>query len=180
MPSIPGKKMRIRRAARNQCETVLLRNSSNTKPETMDYYTKQKALALGITFLNADSGQTVTTASISIKELVKTINKIMEQVADILNKWYRVVLAENGIGAEYAPTISIQSSENMDFETRKALAEFLFTKLASSYQSAYDVLGYDIDDEKQKRVTENDEGYSEIFTPHPLSYTTTKYKIAEI
>jgi len=148
-------------------------STENTSAETMAYYLKKKALALGITFLNADKGQTVTTANIGVQELIKTINKIMEQAADVLNKWYRVILAENGIGAEYAPTITINSSEELSLEIRQSLAEFMFTKLACSFGSSMEVLGIDVDDERQKRISENADGYDTIFTPHQLSYTTT-------
>ena len=58
-------------------------------------------------------------------------------------------------------------------EMRKGLAEFLFTKLACSYRSTMEILGIDVDDKKQKRLAENNAGFSEIFTPHPLSYTTS-------
>lgn len=145
----------------------------NTNSETVLYYTRRQALALGITFLNTDNSMSVTTSTISIKELIKTIDKIMEQASAILNKWYRVVLKENGIDEEYAPTIKVSSSEQMEFEIRKALAEFMFTKLACSYESTMEVLGIDINDELQKRKNENEQGYSDIFKPHPISYTTT-------
>jgi len=147
-------------------------STENTSMDSMTFYLKKMALALGIMFLNTDTGQTVSTANISIEELLKTINKIMEQAADVLNKWYRVILSDAGIDIAYAPTISINSSEEMNFEMRKSLSEFLFTKLSSSYNTAYSTIGIDIDDELQKRKFENEEGYSDIFEPHPLSFTT--------
>ena len=147
--------------------------TESTNTDLITQYRSREMLALGIAFLSPEKGQTVTTASITVKELIKTINKISEQVAELLNKWYRVVLADNGIDASYAPTITINSSEELEMEMRKSLAEFLFTKLACSYRSTMEILGIDVDDEKQKRLKENDDGFSEIFTPHPLSYTTS-------
>ena len=130
-------------------------------------------IALGITFLASDKGQTVTTASMSIKELIKTLDKITEQIADVLNKWYRVVLTDNGIPIDYAPTITISSSEELSLEIKKQLAEFMFCKLGASYESSFAMMGIDINDEKQKRQTENTEKYDTIFQPHPTSYTLT-------
>ena len=147
--------------------------TETTNSELITQYRSREMLALGIAFLSPEQGQTVVTASITVKELIKTINKISEQVSELLNKWYRVVLTDNGIDASYSPTITINSSEELEMEMRKGLAEFLFTKLACSYRSTMEILGIDVDDEKQKRLAENDAGFSEIFTPHPLSYTTS-------
>lgn len=43
---------------------------------------------LGIGFLNSESSQAFTVANISVRQLMLTINKISEQLEDILNDWY--------------------------------------------------------------------------------------------
>ena len=148
-------------------------STENTSTETINQYRSREMIALGITFLASDKGQTVTTANISIKELIKTIDKITEQISDVLNKWYRVVLQDNGIPIEYAPTITISSSEELSLEIKKQLAEFLFCKLGASYETAFSVMGVNINDEFQKRTDENAKNYSDVFMPHPTSFNVS-------
>jgi len=148
-------------------------STKNTNSDIINQYRSREMIALGITFLASDKGQTVTTANMSIKELIKTIDKITEQIADVLNKWYRVVLLDNGIPADYAPIITINSSEELSLEMKKQLAEFMFCKLGASYETAFDIMNIDINDEKQKRISENSQNYSDIFLPHPTSYSVS-------
>jgi hypothetical protein len=84
-----------------------------------------------------------------------------------------VILSDAGIDNEYAPTITIESSEQLSLEMKKMLSEFLFTKLSSSYDTAYSILNIDIDDEKQKRIIENEENLDEIFKVRQTSYTSS-------
>lgn len=147
--------------------------TETTNSDIIAQYRNREMLALGIAFLSPEQGQTVVTASITVKELIKTINKISEQVAELINKWYRVILADNGIEASYAPTISINSSEELELEMRKSLAEFLFTKLSCSYRSTMEVLGIDVDDETQRRIIENEKHLDEVFKVRQTSYTSS-------
>ena len=38
-------------------------------------------------------------------------------------------------------------------------------------KTAYETLGFSIEDEKQRRIEENANGFDEIFTPHQSLYT---------
>lgn len=136
-------------------------------------YRSREMVALGIVFLMPDKGQTVTTASISVKELIKTVDKITEQISDVINKWYRVIVQDNGYDVEYAPILHINSSEELSLDMKKDLAEFMFCKLGCSYETAFDIMGTDINDEKQKRIRENADGYSNIFLPHPTAFNVS-------
>ena len=107
--------------------------------------------ALGISFLNTDGKQTVSTANISIKQLMKTINKIAEQEEKILEQWYCLILQENDIPLEYCPTPHILDAELLEFEMRKDLSELLFSKYNCSYSTAYELVGMDVRDEIEKR-----------------------------
>lgn len=147
--------------------------TENVNSETINFYRSKQLLSLGIIFLASDKGQTVTTASISVKELIKNIDKVAEQIEDVLNKWYRTILIDNGIDIQYAPTIQIESAEQMSMEMKQSFAEFLFTKLGASYETSMKIVGVDVNDEKQKRMSENDDGYSDIFLPHPTSFTVS-------
>ena len=50
-----------------------------TNESTIKQYRSRVTSALGISFLNTDGQQTVSTANISINQLMKTINKIAER-----------------------------------------------------------------------------------------------------
>lgn len=147
------------------------------KIENMDinhinYYLNKMMTSLGIGFLNNDK-QTFTVANISIEQLMRIINKISEQLEKIIEKWYRVILQEKGIDPKFAPKIKIIDSEALDFNIRKDIAEFLFGKLNCSYETVFKMFGFDIDDEKQKRIKENEEGLDQVFTPRLTIYTNS-------
>ena len=129
--------------------------------------------ALGISFLNTDGNQTVSTANISIKQLMKTINKIAEQEEKILEEWYCLILQEHDIPLEYCPTPHILDAELLDFEMRKDLAELLYSKFNCSYETAYELVGIDVKDEIERRKEEKRLGYEEILTVHPTSYNSS-------
>jgi len=148
-------------------------STENVNSDTINFYRSKQLLSLGIIFLASDKGQTVTTASISVKELIKNIDKVSEQTADVLNKWYRAILIDNGIDIQYAPTITIDSSEQMSMEMKQDFAEFLFTKLNCSYETAYSEIGIDIDSEVQKRKSENDDNLDEVFSPRLTAFTNS-------
>ena len=147
--------------------------TENTNTDLIAQYRSREMLALGIAFLSPEKGQTVTTASITVKELIKTINKISEQVAELLNKWYRVVLFDNGIDSSYSPTITINSSEELEFELKQKLATLLFTTLSASRKTTFDVLGIDLDAETQRRMEENKDNLDEVFKVRQTSYTSS-------
>lgn len=144
-----------------------------TNEKTITQYRSRVTSALGISFLNTDGQQTVSTANISIKQLMKTINKIAECQEKILQRWYEIVLEEAGIPIEYCPTPHILDAELLEFEMKQDLAEFLYSKLNCSYRTAYETLDLNFDDELERRKREKDDGIDEIFTPHPTSYNSS-------
>lgn len=144
-----------------------------TNKDTVLQYRNREMAALGISFLNSDGTQTVSTANISLNQLLKNINKISEQLEDVFKDWFRVVLRENNIDLSFCPEIKIEAAEMMDYEVRKSIANFLFTTLGCSYKTAYEQVGVDIDDERQKRESENEESFEEIFKPHQTSATVS-------
>ncbi|PYY28348.1 hypothetical protein [Paenibacillus illinoisensis] len=152
--------------------------TENINIENVNYHRNKQMTSLGINFLNVGSGQSYTTASISITELMKTINKISEQLEDILEKWYKVVLESNGISLEHCPSIQLIDSEELNKELKLKLAELLYSKFNSSYETAYGLLGINVEDEKQRRIKENNENYDEIFTPRLTAYTNSGDKSA--
>lgn len=144
-----------------------------TNESTIIQYRSRVTSALGISFLNTDGKQTVSTANISIKQLMKTINKIAERQEKILYRWYEIVLEEAGIPVDYCPTPHILNAELLEFEMKQDLAEFLFSKLNCSYQTAYETLDMNYKEEIARRKSEKENGVEEILTPHSTSYNSS-------
>lgn len=144
-----------------------------TNIESINQYRSRVTSALGISFLNTDGNQTVSTANISIKQLMKTINKIAEQEEKILEQWYCLILEENDIPLEYCPTPHILDAELLEFEMRKDLSELLYSKFNCSFTTAYELVGIDVRDEIEKRKMEKELGYEDILTVHPTSYNSS-------
>lgn len=144
-----------------------------TNIDTVNQYRSRVMGALGISFLNTDGTQTVSTANISLDQLMKNINKIAEQVEDALKAWYRIVLADNNIDAEYIPDIKISASEMMGMDMKKQLSNYLFSTLGASYETAYGLLGYSVEDERSKRQRENDNDITTDFAPRLTAFTNS-------
>ena len=145
-----------------------------TDINTVNNYRSRVLAALGIGFLMDSGSQSVSTADISVTQLLRTINMISEQLEDIMQKWYRQILIDNGLPVEYCPTIQVIDSEALDFDMRKDLASTLYTIFNGSMSTSLELLGIDVNDEKEKRIKENDENYdSEIFYPRASTYTTS-------
>lgn len=144
-----------------------------TNKDTINLYRSRVTSALGISFLNTDGNQTVSTANISIKQLMKTINKIAEQEEIILSRWYSIILEDNGILQEYCPTPHILDAELLEFEMRKDLSELLYSKFNCSYETAFGLVGINVADEIEKRKKEKELGYEDVLTVHPTSYNSS-------
>lgn len=144
-----------------------------TDINTVNNYRSRVLAALGIGFLMDSGSQSVSTADISVTQLLRTINMISEQLEDILQKWYRQILMDNGLPVEYCPTIQVIDSEALDFDMRKDLASTLYTIFNGSMSTSLELLGIDVNDEKEKRIKENDENYEEIFKCRQTAYTSS-------
>lgn len=144
-----------------------------TNIETVKQYRNREMAALGISFLNTDGQQTVSTAKVSLDQLMKNIGKIAEQIEDVLKRWYRIRLEDAGVDPMYCPDVKISTTEMMGMEMKKAIAQFLFTTLNCSYGTAYDIMGYHAEDELRKRQAETEEGYDDVFVARQTSYTST-------
>lgn len=142
-----------------------------TNIETINDYRNQVMSTLGISFLADGNSKSLTIANISVKQLMKNINKITKQLEVILHKWYRVVLQEAGIDPSLAPTVTVVDAEMLEMDLRMDLADMLFSKLNCSYETVLEILGYNVEDERAKRQVENDEEYEKVFAPRLTAYT---------
>lgn len=138
---------------------------------SINYYRTKILTNLGISFLDGSNKSGYTTAQISVKELMKMINKITEQLEEVLKKWYKGILLDNGIDLAFCPSIKVIDSEMLEMEVKLDLVEVLYSKLNCSLETAYEVLGYDLSDETAKRKNENDSKLEEVFLPRITNYT---------
>ena len=143
-----------------------------TDVNTVNNYRSKVLNTLGIGFLMDSSSQSVSTANISVSQLLRTINKISEQLEDILNRWYKQILLDNNISLDLCPEIKIIDSEVLDFELKKDLATTLYTMFNGSLETSLGIIGIDVNDETTKRKKENEEGLDEIFFPRNTAYTS--------
>ena len=148
--------------------------TENTNIDSKNYYRTKIMSNLGISFLSNDSKATLTSSQISIKELMKMINKITEGLESILEKWYKVILIDNNIDLIYCPTIKIIDSELQEMSLRIELAQTLFDKFGMSYRSAFEMLNCDFENEKVLRKIENEENLDEeVFYPRLSAFTVS-------
>lgn len=143
----------------------------NTQTDNLSYYRSKTLSALGISFLNGDSKTGLASMQINLNELMYVIDKISKQLEEVINKWYKVLMVNEGLPLEYAPTVRILDSELMENDTKMKMAEFLFSKANVSYQSTLNLLGLDYETEKERRMNENTDGIEEIFYPRASAYT---------
>jgi hypothetical protein len=144
-----------------------------TDTNVINSYRTRTLSTLGISFLMDTSSQSVSTATISVSQLMKTINKIGEQLETILEDWYKQILTDNGIDIEYAPTVTIIDSEQLEMDVKKDLATLLYSTFNCSLQTSLELLGINVQDEAARRQSENTAGYNEIFKARQTSYTSS-------
>lgn len=144
-----------------------------TSNDTYNIYRSKVLTTLGIQFLMDSGSQSVSTASISVTQLMRTINSITEQLEDIYKKWYRQIAIDNGYPTEYTPDVEVIDSEQLEMALKKELASFCYTTLNASLETCYDLVGLDVKDEAEKRKSEKEKGYDEIFTPRMTAYTNS-------
>lgn len=144
-----------------------------TSKDTYNIYRSKVLSTLGIQFLMDSGSQSVSTASISVTQLMRTINSISEQLQDVLKKWYRQILIDNSYPVENTPDVEVIDSEQLETDIKISLATFLCTTLNASMETCYEIVGLDVKDEAEKRLSEKDLGYEEIFKPRLTAYTNS-------
>ena len=135
-------------------------------------YRNRVLTSLGISFLATNGDLTASSANISLRQLLQSIDKISRQVEDMIEGFYETLLTTNNIDLMYKPSIRIIDSEMLEMNLRMELAKLLYTTFSCSRETALSTIGIDIEDERSKRAQENDDGYNDIFMPYPTSYNT--------
>lgn len=145
-----------------------------TSKDTYNIYRAKVLSTLGIQFLMDSDSQSVSTASISVTQLMRTINSMSEQFEEnVLKKWYKQILIDNGFFKEYAPNVNIIDTEQLEQAIKNDMAAFCYSTLNASLETCYNLVGLDIKDEYEKRLSEKELGYEEIFTPRMTAYTNS-------
>ena len=134
-------------------------------------YENRVLTTLGIGFLASGNVGSTVSANISLKQLMRQINYISQQLEHILEKFAQVALDEHGIGAEYTPRITVLDSEQLEADMRLEFAKFLYGTMCASRRSVFEVVGIDVEDETERRESENENGLDEIFKPYMTAYT---------
>ena len=140
---------------------------------TVNNYRERILSSLGVGFLMSSSSTGASTASISLSELLKTINSITSQIETFIQKWYKNIIAENNLEPKFVPSINILDSELLSPEERRELASMLLTMFGASRETCFDMVGISLEDEINKRRSEKEKNCDEIFTPYQSSYTYT-------
>ena len=146
-------------------------STHNTDTETVMNYVNRELSTLGISFLMSSGSTGASVASISLDQLMKTINSISEQLEYIMERFYKNILEANGHSSEFIPTIRVLDSELLEMEVKQELAKLLYCNFNVSLETALSILGFDVNDEKAKRQKENKEGMDEIFKAHESQFT---------
>ena len=152
--------------------TYIEPKAEETNADKINVYRSKIMTTLGIGFADQTNAN-FSISKISLDQLMKTINAISEQLERIIEGWYMRLFEEEKIDLEYLPTIQILDAEAMSIDIKKDIVELIFSKLNGSYETAYEFLGLSFEDEKQRRMAENDEKIDEIFAPHSSQYTST-------
>nr|DAT84941.1 MAG TPA: hypothetical protein [Caudoviricetes sp.] len=145
-------------------------NTDTTNKDTLNTYRNKEFTSLGISFLDTYNA-TLDVSKISLDGLMKYIDMIICQFADIINKYYKVLFVENNKDTTLCPEIQIKPSQMLSVETRKSIAEFVFTTLGGSFETAYDILGIsNAKTEIHRRQIERENGADEVLIPHQNFY----------
>lgn len=139
--------------------------------DNVSLYENRVLTTLGIGFLASGGAGSMVSANISLKQLMRQINYISEQLEHILEKFACVALQEHGIEASYTPKINIIDSEQLEADMRIELAKFLYGTLGASRKTVFEAINIDLVDETERRTQENEKGLDEVFKPYMTAYT---------
>lgn len=141
--------------------------------DNVTLYENRVLTTLGIGFLASGTVGSTISANISLKQLMRQINYISQQLEHILEKFAQVALNEHGIEAEYMPKITVIDSEQLEADMRIDLAKMLYADLGLSRQTVLETLGFDINDETERRQSENNKNLNGVFFPYMTAYTNS-------
>lgn len=147
--------------------------SSLIDTKNVSLYENRVLSTLGIGFLAQGTAGSTLSANISLKQLMRQINYISQQLEHIIEKFAVVALEEQGISVEFAPKITVIDSEQLEAEMRIEFAKFLYGTLGASRKTVFEAINIDLTDETERRTSENQKNLDEVFRPYMTAYTNT-------
>lgn len=145
--------------------------SSLIDTKNVSLYENRVLSTLGIGFLAQGTAGSTLSANISLKQLMRQINYISQQLEHIIEKFAVVALEEQGISVEFAPKITVIDSEQLEAEMRIEFAKFLYGTLGASRKTVFEAINIDLTDETERRTSENQKNLDEVFRPYMTAYT---------
>lgn len=139
--------------------------------KNVSLYENRVLSTLGIGFLAQGTAGSTLSANISLKQLMRQINYISQQLEHIIEKFAVVALEEQGISVEFAPKITVIDSEQLEAEMRIEFAKFLYGTLGASRKTVFEAINIDLTDETERRASENQKNLDEVFRPYMTAYT---------
>lgn len=139
--------------------------------KNVSLYENRVLSTLGIGFLAQGTAGSTLSANISLKQLMRQINYISQQLEHIIEKFAVVALEEQGISVEFAPKITVIDSEQLEAEMRIEFAKFLYGTLGASRKTVFEAINIDLTDETERRTSENQKNLDEVFRPYMTAYT---------
>lgn len=134
-------------------------------------YTTKYLDSLGISWVDTELPNG-TEANLSVKNLIKSINTVLNEIERVVNKFYLTMLEENGISDPmYIPSLHIAKAESLELSLKKDIAQFVYGTLNGSLTTAFKMMDLDIENEASRRIEEKAKGYEDIFTPRETAYT---------
>ena len=136
-------------------------------------YTTKYLESLGISWTDVELPNG-TMANLSVSNLIKSINCVLQDLERVMNKFYLTILKDNGISdPAFIPELHIAKAESLELGLKKDLAQFIYGTLNGSLTTAFKMLDIDIENEAYLRSEEQRKGYDQIFAPHATAYTTS-------
>lgn len=139
--------------------------------DTVQNYARKQMSAIGIGFLSSDSTSSISSAKISLDQLMRNINSIGESLEEVLEKFYRQVLIDDNLPPEYSPSVQIIDSEALEFDLKVKLATLLYSTLNASLKTTLEILNIDYEEELYRRRAENSDGVDQDFYARESLYT---------
>lgn len=153
---------------------------TETDPDVILSHRTRVLDALGIGFVSTEQKISFSTVDVNVNEILKTINKIIEQIETVLNKFLKAVCIANNIDVMYAPVIGVHQTQNFTLDARYKIIDLLYSKIGASYKTIFNILGkeFDFDTEVRSRLEEQiyevdgvTYNLDDVFTPHVTSFT---------
>lgn len=120
------------------------------------------ALGVSLTLIRGEGGGNYSEAFISVEGLTKIIGNIRYQIPDVVNRWFRKLLLDNGVPEKHTPEFRFEAIE-IDKNARLELIQWMFEHAGLPFETLYEEHGMNYTAVKMKREDENKDKTEETF-----------------